>query len=225
MTEQRSDFKAELDAIEANIMAGDMSAHQVFTMMRQMVSVAPQVAVPEEYQRAAERFITEACCDAVEKLKKLAPDQGWDSGESTAEMYIRRLRFLIYQTAPTAPQVSAPEGWRISRIALDQLEIITPAGEKHWIESNSDDPLELVLYALIDAMLAGEPKKTGQQMVHPDSCLYQVEGIGFAYLVIEGLRLEYHDNAQSAKAEALTEALARLNNLTRKVRREHEEAQ
>ncbi|HAR61751.1 MAG TPA: hypothetical protein DCS18_16380 [Alcanivorax sp.] len=40
MTEQLRDFKADLDAIEANIMAGDMSAHQVFTMMRQMVVAA-----------------------------------------------------------------------------------------------------------------------------------------------------------------------------------------
>lgn len=98
MTEQRRDFKADLEAIEANIMAGDMSAHQVFTMMRQMVSAAPQVA--------------------------------------------------------------APEGWRLSRIALDQVEIITPAGEKHWVESNSEDPLELVLYALIDAMLAAATTAT-----------------------------------------------------------------
>lgn len=51
-------------------------------------------------------------------------------------------------------QVAVPEGWRLSRIALDQVEIITPAGEKHWVESNSDDDLELALYALIDAMLA-----------------------------------------------------------------------
>ena len=218
MTEQRSDFKAELDAIEANIMAGDMSAHQVFTMMRQMVSVAPQVAVPEGW-----KLVPEEPTETMKQAGSQINYEGvsWRAAENSAcEIYCAMLA-----AAPTAPQVSAPEGWRISRIALDQLEIITPAGEKHWIESNSDDPLELVLYALIDAMLAGEPKKTGQQMVHPDSCLYQVEGIGFAYLVIEGLRLEYHDNAQSAKAEALTEALARLNNLTRKVRREHEEAQ
>ena len=66
-------------------------------------------------------------------------------------------------------QVAVPEGWRLSRIALDQVEIITPAGEKHWVESNSDDHLELVLYALIDAMLtAAQTAPAGKPNEWPD---------------------------------------------------------
>jgi len=39
----------------------------------------------------AKQLITKACCNAVEKLTELAPNQGWDSGEVVAEMYIRQL--------------------------------------------------------------------------------------------------------------------------------------
>lgn len=39
----------------------------------------------------AKQLITNACCTAVEKLTELAPNQGWDSGDVVAEMYIRQL--------------------------------------------------------------------------------------------------------------------------------------
>lgn len=39
----------------------------------------------------AKQLITRACCNAVEKLTELAPNQGWDSGEVVAEMYVRQL--------------------------------------------------------------------------------------------------------------------------------------
>ena len=32
--------------------------------------------------------ITKACNNAVEKLRELAPDMGWDDGQSTADMYL-----------------------------------------------------------------------------------------------------------------------------------------
>lgn len=68
---------------------------------------APQVAVPEQYQLAAERYITQACRNAVEKLNELAPHMQWDSGDSTAEIYIRRLRAIAAATAGDIPQVTA----------------------------------------------------------------------------------------------------------------------
>jgi len=48
--------------------------------------------VPDGYIDRAEKSITEACCNAVEKLNELAPEMGWDSGEKVAEIYIRSLR-------------------------------------------------------------------------------------------------------------------------------------
>lgn len=55
----------------------------------------PPKAVPDDYVNAAEEYITEICCNAVDKLNELAPDQGWDPGERTAEIYIRKLRALL----------------------------------------------------------------------------------------------------------------------------------
>ena len=48
--------------------------------------------VPDSYIEKAEKYITAACCTAVEKLNELVPEMGWDSGEKIAEIYIRRLR-------------------------------------------------------------------------------------------------------------------------------------
>ncbi len=42
--------------------------------------------------KAAEKQILLACTNAVEKLNELAPEQGWDSGETVAEMHIRGFR-------------------------------------------------------------------------------------------------------------------------------------
>jgi len=64
---------------------------------RAMLAAAPKPPagmqlVPDAYIEKAEKYITEACCNAVEKLNELAPEMGWDAGEKTAEIYIRKLR-------------------------------------------------------------------------------------------------------------------------------------
>lgn len=40
----------------------------------------------------AERCLNEACRAAVEKLTEVAPHMGWDAGEETAKLHIRRVR-------------------------------------------------------------------------------------------------------------------------------------
>lgn len=39
----------------------------------------------------AEKQLVKLACAGVEKLTELAPNMGWDSGETVAEMYIRQL--------------------------------------------------------------------------------------------------------------------------------------
>lgn len=46
----------------------------------------------ERLEKAAEKQITRACVNAVEKLNEIAPEHGWDSGETVAEMYIQVMK-------------------------------------------------------------------------------------------------------------------------------------
>ena len=134
---------------------------------RVFAHAAPQVA--EEYQKAAERFITEACCDAVDKLKELAPSQAWDSGEATAEMYIRRLRFLIHQTAPTAP-AGEPNADDAAR------ELFRPVDLPHREEA--------AIYRAALEQIAWYPRNANEELGYPACRSIASEAIGEADLLL-----------------------------------------
>lgn len=70
--------------------------HDAYSLLADAPSHSQQSAatVPADYRLLAEKLITKACCDAVERLSEIAPGRGWDSGETVAEMYIRQLRAL-----------------------------------------------------------------------------------------------------------------------------------
>lgn len=131
MTEEYKDLKADLDAIEANIMAGDMSAHQVFTMMRQMVVAAGghriTISMTEEDK---ERLValSQQPGQILESPLPVALPEGWKlvPVEPTVEMREEYHQAnaewddggydapdhqwaAMLAAAPTAPQVAVPE--------------------------------------------------------------------------------------------------------------------
>lgn len=49
----------------------------------------------EEGLTKSRRHIVECCCNAVEKLREVAPEIDWDDGTKTAEMYLRDTEALL----------------------------------------------------------------------------------------------------------------------------------
>jgi|GEM_PF-3478359 len=75
------------------------NAHAKIVEHDQQCPRNPLVARIAELEKAlertvdqAERCLNEACCSAVEKLTELAPHMGWDAGEETAKLHMRRVR-------------------------------------------------------------------------------------------------------------------------------------
>lgn len=89
----------------------------------------------------AKQLITKACCNAVEKLTELAPNQGWDSGEVVAEMYIRQLSDKPVPADKPAPRITEQDAREIllnwdSYRAGSRASGVTPSHFKKWMDDH-----------------------------------------------------------------------------------------
>lgn len=79
----------------------DCETNTVAVIERQNNRIAALEKALERTVDQAERCLNEACCAAVEKLTELAPHMGWDPGESSAEIHMRRVRAAALLKEPT----------------------------------------------------------------------------------------------------------------------------